>query len=137
MKHPLYVLLFAVLWLSTSLECQPQSRTKDVLNPAEARELITHDTSIVVLDVRTPQEFSGETGHLAGAILIPIQELDKRIGELDPYKSKTILAYCRTGHRSGQAQRLLKAHGFKVLNMAGGILKWNEEKLPVVKEDHP
>ena len=137
MKRSFSLLLLAVVGLSASLECRPQDKANDAVTPVEAKELLAHDTSIVVLDVRTQKEFSGETGHLAGALLIPIQELDKRVAELDPYKSKTILAYCRTGHRSGQAQRLLKEHGFKVLNMAGGILKWNEEKLPVVKEKQP
>jgi rhodanese-related sulfurtransferase len=68
--------------------------------------------------------------------LIPTQEIERRLGELVPHKSKAILAYCRTGHRSDEAQRLLKEHGFKVLDMAGGILRWNEEQLPVVKEKH-
>ena len=54
--------------------------------------------------------------------------------ELEHFKEKTIVAYCRSGNRSGTATRVLTANGFKALNMVGGMLKWNEEQLPVVRE---
>lgn len=108
--------------------------TVAALTPEEAQQLATVDSSVVLLDVRTPQEFRSTTGHLQGALLIPVQELEQRMNELAPYKDKTIVAYCRTGNRSGKAAALLQAQGFKVFNMSGGIVQWNEEHRPVVEE---
>jgi phage shock protein E len=101
----------------------------------DAAKLIDSSATVVILDVRTEAEYKSETGHLKGALLMPIQELESRLGELEHYKDKTILAYCRTGNRSGRAERILTQHGFHALNMLGGITQWNKEQLPVVKEN--
>jgi rhodanese-related sulfurtransferase len=111
-----------------------QSSERKTMSTKEVYELMQKDTNIVILDVRTPAEFRSETGHLQGALLIPVQELEERLPELEPYRGKTILAICRSGNRSGRAAALLQSKGFKALNVEGGMLKWNEEKLPVVKE---
>ncbi len=100
----------------------------------ETHALMQSDTTLLLLDVRTQQEWSGSSGHLEGAILIPIQELEERLKELDPHKEKTVIAYCRSGNRSGTAARMLKEHGFKVFNMLGGMIEWNADRLPVVRE---
>ena len=111
-------------------------QAKDVITPEAVHKLIDKDTSVVILDVRTSAEFKSETGHLSKAILIPLQELDKRADELKKYQKRLIIAYCRTGHRSGIAAAMLKKLGYKVSNMEGGITRWNAEKLPVVKESN-
>lgn len=100
----------------------------------EAQKLIMHDSTVVVLDVRTPNEFTGELEHIAGAILIPVQELEGRIGELEQVKGKTVLAICRTGRRSAMAAEILSKHGFHALNVKGGMVKWNEKGLAVERE---
>jgi rhodanese-related sulfurtransferase len=104
------------------------------ITTTQVKEMVSEDTSVVLLDVRTPAEYNSETGHLAHAKLIPVQELEQRIEELTPFRGKTIVTYCRSGHRSSSAASLLTKRGFKVINMEGGILKWNQEHLPVVKE---
>jgi rhodanese-related sulfurtransferase len=104
------------------------------ITPDESMKFLGHDTSVVFLDVRTPKEYASETGHLNGAILIPVDTLESLIGELAPYKSKTIIAYCRSGVRSVRAQTILAQHGFHALSMIGGIIRWNKEMLPVIKE---
>ena len=106
-----------------------------LIAPADVLSLAGKDSTVVLLDVRTPEEFSGETGHLAGAILIPVQELDIRVGELTKYHDRTIVVYCRTGHRSTMAAGILQKHGFKVMNMEGGITRWRAERLPTVQRD--
>ena len=111
-----------------------QSTDRKALTAKEALKKIQKDASIVVLDVRTSEEFKSETGHLKNAILIPVQELEARAGELEAYKEKTIIAVCRSGNRSGRATAFLNGKGFHVLNLEGGMLKWNEGKLPVVNE---
>ncbi len=107
---------------------------RNAITVAGAYNLVLQDTNVVILDVRTPAEFRSETGHVKGAILIPVQELEERLGELEPFRSKTILAICRSGNRSGRAAKLLNERGFKALNVEGGMLKWNKENLPVVRE---
>ena len=107
----------------------------DDISVDTAFKMIQRDSSVIVLDVRTPAEYESETGHLANAILIPVQQLEERLHELEPYKERTIIAYCRTGNRSGRAATLLNKHGFNTLNMDGGITAWNNDRLPVVKEE--
>jgi rhodanese-related sulfurtransferase len=102
--------------------------------PDESMKFLGHDTSVVFLDVRTPREYASETGHLNGAILIPVDTLESRISDLEPYKSKTIIAYCRSGVRSVRAQKILTQYGFHALSMIGGITRWNKELFPVIKE---
>jgi rhodanese-related sulfurtransferase len=99
----------------------------------DVNTFLMQDTSAIVLDVRTPEEYSSETGHLKNAKLIPVQELESRLAELASSKSKTIVAYCRTGHRSAAASQILTKNGFKVVNMEGGITAWNDAGLPTVK----
>ena len=105
------------------------------VSPEKAEVMIRTDTSVVVLDVRTTEEYKSETGHLGRAILIPVQELEGRIEELAPFRDRTIITYCRSGKRSSKAADILSARGFRVLNMEGGILKWDALNLPVVKEE--
>ena len=76
---------------------------------------------IILLDVRTEAEYDAE--HIPDAKLIPLPELENRIGELD--KDKIIIVYCKTGGRSRQASEILVQHGFEhVYNMLGGIEAW-------------
>lgn len=103
------------------------------ISVTSADSLIKADTNVVVLDVRTPDEFSSETGHLKNAKLIPVQELEGRIAELSSYKDHTIVAYCRSGARSAKAADILSKKGYKVVNVEGGITAWHESGLPTEK----
>ncbi|MFQ5798735.1 MAG: rhodanese-like domain-containing protein [Bacteroidota bacterium] len=129
----LAIVVLVILIVSPAASQEEGEKYKNI-SVQEAYEIIRKDTSIVLLDVRTMPEFLGELGHLQGAYLIPIQELEERVGELEAYKDKTIIVYCRSGRRSSWASTILNTRGFKVLNIEGGMLKWNAEKLPVVKE---
>ncbi len=83
-----------------------------------------------IVDVREPAEFTGPLGHIRGAKLIPLGQLAGRAGEIP--KDRPIVAVCRSGGRSAQATAILQKAGFdKVANLTGGMLRWNEEKLPV------
>lgn len=92
-------------------------------------------TALLLLDVRTLEEFAG--GHLDGARLLPVQELGQRLAELEPHRQDTIIAYCRSGHRSGIAAAMLQARGYRALNMTGGILRWVRERRPVAPGGRP
>ncbi len=99
------------------------------INPKKASEMIATDKPLI-LDVRTPSEFYSE--RISGAKLIPVQQLADRIGELDAYKEKPVLVYCRSGNRSIPASQILMRNGFKkVYNMQHGIGGWMRDNLPV------
>lgn len=120
----------AILVLAVVVNTEANRREITVEN---AREMIGHGKDILLLDVRTQAEFEGELGHLDSALLIPVQELEQRVGELDTFKDKTIIAYCRTGNRSGKAMTFLSKKGFTVVNMLGGMVEWNEKNFPVIR----
>ncbi len=117
-----------VLW------SQKKTATYQLVSPKETQDRAQRDSSVLLLDVRTPEEFNAELGHVVNSILIPVQELERRLGELEPYKGKTIIAICRSGNRSGKAADLLTKHGFTAMNMEGGMIRWNEEHLPVARD---
>lgn len=124
-------LLLITLLLITHLSCSRKdalegSKVFREITPAEVKERLEKGDEIAVLDVRTKEEYESDTGHLKVAILLPIQELERRYHELDSLKAKEIVAYCRSGNRSGRAARFLAEKGFKVYNMVGGILEWNK-----------
>ena len=80
---------------------------------------------ILLLDVRTSEEYAGTMGHIEGSILIPLYELEDRLTELDEYQNREIIVVCRSGNRSGIATQILVENGYKALNMAGGMIAWN------------
>ncbi len=107
---------------------QPQYKEVDA---GEAAELL-QNLGPLLLDVRTPAEFNN--GHIKNAILIPVQELQKRVGELSEYKHHDILIYCATGNRSTVASKILIDNGFKrIINMRYGIYGWSKNQYPVTK----
>jgi rhodanese-related sulfurtransferase len=89
------------------------------VSSAEARQLVQAGARLV--DVRTPGEFA--SGHITGAINIPVQQLDTRMSELQP-KETAVVVYCRSGHRSGNAARMLKSAGFKAVHDLGPMSRW-------------
>jgi len=127
------IMLIAIIILATTVYINAQQETL-LVSPGEVNKMIANDTNIVLLDVRTVSEFNSEAGHLKSAYLIPVDELETRINELDKFKTRSMIVYCRSGHRSGIALPILLKHGFKVRNMEGGINRWNAEQLPVIKE---
>ncbi|WP_457596709.1 rhodanese-like domain-containing protein [Hydrogenimonas sp.] len=98
--------------------------------PKEAA-LLAKAPDVAILDVRTPEEYAA--GHLRGARLVPVQRLERALaeGELAPLRDKRLLVYCRSGVRSVRASRILSAHDYRPVNLAGGINAWKEAGLPV------
>jgi len=99
------------------------------ITPAQAHEIIANDTNITLLDVRTPSEFN--SGHIKDAVLIPVDELERNLNQLD--KTKKVVVYCRSGNRSLSASRILQDNGFVPLNVEDGINGWNSNGYEVVK----
>jgi len=95
----------------------------------ELNEKLKFGKHPLVLDVRQPDEF--RSGHIAGAKLIPLNELQRKLSELP--KGREIVCICASGNRSTSAAKLLVKEGFNVLNVQGGMLAWRRAKLPVQK----
>lgn len=91
--------------------------------PDETKEKIKNSRSVVLLDVRTSGERKQQ--HIKGSLHIPLQEIERRAGELEKYKDKEIICYCRSGNRSVTAAAKLKKKGFNSASMKGGIIRWN------------
>jgi len=90
-----------------------------------------HLAQLDIVDVREPTEFTGPLGHIEGAKLIPLGELQARAGELA--RGRPVVTVCRAGSRSAQGYNMLRQSGFsRVANLAGGMLRWRAEGLPVV-----
>lgn len=88
----------------------------------------------VVLDVRQPDEYVGELGHIEGARLVPLADLAGRVGELQDLRDATIVTVCKMGGRSAKAAGLLVAAGFRdVVSMDGGMVRWNACSLPIAR----
>ena len=92
----------------------------------EIREKLKNQNNILMLDVRTDPE--RKTGHIKGSVHIPLNQLRRRLEELEKFKNKEIVCYCRTGSRSLTAAVFLQKHGFNVSNLTGGITAWNYRK---------
>jgi len=102
------------------------------IQPAVLHERVAggHAGGIQLIDVREPAEFGDALGHIHGARLVPLSALAARVGEID--RSRPVVAVCRSGARSAQATVLLQKSGFTdVANLAGGMLRWRAEALPV------
>jgi phage shock protein E len=100
----------------------------------DAAQRVARDTSVVLLDVRTLEEWNSSTGHLKNAILLPLPDLTTEFSRLKAFRNRLIIVYCRSGNRSGKATRILSDSGFNAVNLEGGIRAWNAKELPVVKE---
>ncbi|MBC6609648.1 rhodanese-like domain-containing protein [Hymenobacter sp. BT507] len=98
----------------TQLSCSSNSS----VTPTETAALL-QKPDVVVLDVRTPEEYAD--GHLAGARNIDFKssDFDDRIAQLD--KSKTYVLYCASGNRSGKTAKLMTEKGFPKVENAGGF----------------
>ncbi len=90
------------------------------------------DDFVQLVDVREPEEF--EEGHIVGAILIDVNAqdfLEKALATLD--KQRPVAVYCRSGRRSARAASMLASQGFKVTNLGGGVLAWQDLGKALVK----
>ena len=119
-----------LLFLSTFAVLDAQ--TKKEVNSKQANTMLQKDSKLLVLDVRTPEEF--KEGHIKGAINIDIRQEDafSKIDKLN--RNSKYLVYCRTNHRSGMAVDHMLKSGFKtVYQMMDGFPGWAANNLPSEK----
>ena len=132
-NHPyLMTALFVTVFLIVKSELDSRFSGISQLNPADAVRLLNQDDTLL-LDVRESSEY--DSGHIKDAVHIPLSSLKDRLDELDKYKDKPVLVYCRSGHRSYQACKTLKKAGFEhPNNLAGGVMNWSSSNLPLTRK---
>ena len=97
--------------------------------PAKALEQRLGESGLVVLDVRTPEEFAA--GHVPGAINVPHDQVEARLGELAGAKGKDVVLYCRSGRRVQVAAGVLARAGFtRLSHLEGDFPAWSGAGLP-------
>jgi len=124
--------ILPVLILLVSMTAFLEAQTKKEVNSKVVSVMLQKDRSLVVLDVRTADEF--KEGHIIGALNIDIRREDAfaRIDKLN--RNVSYIVYCRTNHRSGMAVDHMMKSGFKKMyQMMDGFPGWVENKLPIQK----
>ncbi len=107
-------------------------RSGPMIDTETFKQLRDTRKDLLVLDVRTADDFVGEQGHIEGAVNIPVEELEQRMDELGDYLERPVAIVCRTDRRSAKAQLLLAEEGFADVHVVrGGMTKWIEAGLPV------
>ena len=99
------------------------------ITPQDAASMYNENKAVIV-DVRENNEW--QAGHIAGAIHIPLGQIEARKMELEAYKNSALIMQCRSGVRSATAATILKKAGFaNVYNMEGGINAWQKADLKI------
>lgn len=101
------------------------------IHALDLNERLKNGKRPLVLDVRQREEY--RSGHIAGAKLIPLNELGGRLKELP--QNREIICVCASGSRSSSATRLLTGAGYNAINMKGGMSAWRRANLAVKKGD--
>jgi rhodanese-related sulfurtransferase len=122
----LVVVIFGAVVFIPFGQTVPAGTLAKEVSVAEAARL--RDSGAFMLDVREQSEW--DQFHIPGATLIPLGSLPNELNKLP--KDKTIVVYCRTGHRSAQGRDILLNAGFtNVISMAGGVTDWQSKGLPL------
>ena len=109
---------------NTPVESRPAKLDDGVLTPEQAKARLEENPDLILLDVRTQEEF--EQGHIPGAVCLP----NEMIAADMPFlfgKDAEILLYCRSGRRSADAAKKLRDMGFTNVFDFGGIIDWPYE----------
>ncbi len=130
------LLTFMIIAFSALISCAQQEtgtaekKTEEIVNVTvqDLKTAMEKDSNFVILDVRTPPELQGPLGHINGVINIPVQVLDQKVNELEPYKDKKIYVICRSGNRSRLATKILRQNGYNAVNVMGGMRAYNKSK---------
>ncbi len=109
-------------------------RRGPMLSAAELKARIEGGGDLLLLDVRTVEDFVGKQGHIAGALNLPLEELPGRLAELEEDPERPVAIVCRTDRRSSKAAVLLARRGFAEVHVVqGGMTAWHERDWPVVE----
>ena len=114
-----------------STTARPAASAPGRMTAERARAFLTDHAEALVLDVRNPDEWNDQYGHIDGARLIPLHELPARVAEIEAWKDRPIMVVCQAGARSRDAAELLAGLGYRrVFNLEGGMIAWRETERP-------
>mgnify|MGYP003414568265 FL=1 len=120
MRNKLMALVIGgLLMLGQSVSANQTMTTQELQNKLNAKE------NFVLLDVRTQEEYNA--GYIAGAILLPYDEINAKATIVIPDKEKEIVLYCRSGRRSAIAKKSLLDLGYQKVVDFGGVKRWEGE----------
>jgi thioredoxin 1 len=134
--HKVFALIGFVLMIAMFLACNAWKHSSvfsyEELRAKAFEQKLTTTTDYILVDVRTPKEY--EKGHIQNAVNISYfgNDFSAKVDELP--KDKLIFMYCQTQHRSPLASKLMKKKGFtRIIDLSGGFMKWEKNKLPIIK----
>lgn len=97
----------------------------DMVEDVSPDEVNAKADQLTIIDVRRPDEYTGELGHITSSKLVTLDTLMDHLDDIP--KDKTVIFICRSGRRSANATAIAKDNGFKsAFNMKGGMILWNE-----------
>ncbi len=135
--HTKIFLLTAILLTGLACSKAPKSSIDPVINVDDALALLSNDTSVVVLDVRTPAEY--EVAHIENSINIDInaEDFSERVALLD--RNKTYIVHCAANVKNGRTEKSLDImNGMEfssLLDLEGGIIAWQNNGHPVIESN--
>ena len=107
-------------------------RQKPMVAITELKQRLESGEDILLLDVRTAEDYVGEQGHIEGSTPVPLEELSQRLDELSAHLDKTVVTICRTDRKSAKAAHILAQKGFADVHVAKmGMTDWNRNGYPV------
>ena len=107
-----------------------------MLNVTNLKQRMDESEDVLLLDVRTIEDYNGEQGHIAGSTLLPLEQLEKRTDEINDYYEKPVVCICRTDRKSEKAAQILAKKGFADVHVVKmGMTDWIKNNYPVEKYD--
>ncbi|WHH61486.1 rhodanese-like domain-containing protein [Petroclostridium sp. X23] len=108
--------------LNTGNKSTQNSNKYQKISPSEAKQRLEEEEGIILLDVRTEEEYQEK--HIPQSVLIPLEILEKEMQDKIPDKNTVIFVYCRSGRRSANASEILVSLGYTNIYDLGGIQDW-------------
>jgi len=128
---PLFLALAAVVGLMAFNPAGSAGGAARGVSPMELSRLVNHEQA-VMLDVRSKDEFNA--GHIAKSKNIPLDELEKKTRSLEKFKKRPMVIICQNGKSSTKAANQLRKLEFdKLFHLAGGLMEWRKDNLPLEK----
>ncbi len=127
-----WVLVVGLMMVLTLLALHETRKAGPSLSISEAVQLVNSEGG-VFLDIRDAADFA--RGHITDALHIPAAALAGRSAELEKFREKPVVVVCKMGQSSGPATKTLRSQGFsRAQKLAGGMMEWDAQKLPVVTQ---
>lgn len=121
------VLVIAVIVLWAISSSSVANAAQDISPSSYQSQFVSSSTAHLLLDVRTSEEFA--TGHVHGAVNIPVEELQDRLSEVS--RDEPVVVYCHSGNRSAQAAQMLTQAGYTDVYDLGGVNDWTAQGFPL------